>query len=66
MYRTKIGIVKATELKARPKMFLFSKAVEDYENRSADICLVMQAVGQAGHSLSLSMIATISMAQSGA
>ena len=53
MYRTKIGIVKATELKASPKIFLFSKMVQDYGNISADICLVMQAVGQAGHSLSL-------------
>ena len=34
-------------------MFLFSKMVEDNGNRSADICLVMQGVGQAGHSLSM-------------
>ena len=30
---------------------MFSKMVQDYGNRLADICLVMQAVGQAGHSL---------------
>ena len=29
-----------------------SKTVQDYGNRSADICLVMQAVGQVGHYLS--------------
>ena len=47
MYRPKMGIVKARKLGARSKIFLFSKMVQDYENRSADICLVMQAVGQA-------------------
>ena len=30
-----------------------SKTVQDYGNWTADICLAMQAVGQAGHSLSL-------------
>ena len=30
-----------------------SKTVQDYGTRSADICLVMQAVGHMGHSLSL-------------
>ena len=33
----------------------------DYGNRSAEICLLMQAVGQAGHSLSVNI--TISMEQ---
>ena len=32
---------------------LFSKTVLDYGNRSADVCPVMQAVEQVGHSLSL-------------
>ena len=53
MYRPKMGIVKTRKLSVRPKIILFSKTVQDYGNRSADICLVMQAVGQAGHSLSM-------------
>ena len=54
MYRPKLGIVKARKLSVRSKIFLFSKTVQDNENRSAaDICLVMQAVGQARHSLSM-------------
>ena len=48
-----MGIVKARKVSVRSKIFLFSKTVQDYGNRSADICLVMQAVGQAGHSLSM-------------
>ena len=51
MYRPKMGIVKARKLIVSSKIILFSKTVQDYGNRSADICLVMQAVGQAGHSL---------------
>ena len=53
MYRPKVGIVKARKMSVRPKMILFSKKVQDYGNRSAAICLVTQAVGQAGHSLSM-------------
>ena len=53
MYQPKMGILKAKKLGLRSKIFLFSKTVQDYENRSADICLVMQAVGQAEHSLSM-------------
>ena len=53
MCRPKMGIVKATKLSVKPKIILFSKMAQDYGNRSADICLVMQAVGQAGHSLSM-------------
>ena len=53
MYRPKMGIVKTRKLSVRPKIILFSKTVQDYGNRSADICLVMQAVGQAGHYLSM-------------
>ena len=49
----KMGIVKTRKLTVRPKIILFSKKVQDYGNRSADICLVMQAVGQAGHSISM-------------
>ena len=30
------------------KKFVFAKMVQDYGNRSADISVVMQAVGQAG------------------
>ena len=40
---TQMGIVKARKLGARSKIFLISKMVQDYGNRSADICLVMQA-----------------------
>ena len=36
-----MGIVKARKLGVTSKIFLFSKMVQDYENRSADICLVM-------------------------
>ena len=53
MYPPKMGIVKARKLGARSKIFLLFKTVQDYGNRSADICLVIQAVGLAGHSLSL-------------
>ena len=48
-----MGIVKARKLSLRPKIILFSKAVQDYGNRLADLGLVMQTVGQAGHSLSM-------------
>ena len=51
-----MGIVKARKLSVRSKIILFSKTVQDYGNRSANICLVMQAVGQAGHSLSLRLL----------
>ena len=53
MYRPKMGIVKARKLGAKSKIFLFSKTVQDYGNRSADICRVMQAAGQAGQNLSM-------------
>ena len=42
-----MGIVKARKIRARSKIVLFSKTVQDCRNRSADICLVMQADGQA-------------------
>ena len=44
MFRPKMGIVKARKFGVRPKIFVFSKTVQDYVNRPADICLVMQAV----------------------
>ena len=50
MYRPKMGIVKAIKLGAKSKILLFSLTVQDYRYRLADICLVMHAVGQAGHS----------------
>ena len=59
MYRPKMGIVKTRKLSVRPKIILFSKTVQDYGNRSADICLVMQAVGQAGHSLSMRILRSL-------
>ena len=49
MYKPKMGTVKARKLGVRSKIFLFSKMVHDNGNRSADICLVMQAVRRAGH-----------------
>ena len=45
--------MKARKLDVRSKIFLFSKIMQDYGHRAADICPVMQAVGQAGHSLSM-------------
>ena len=45
----------------RAKIFLFSKMVQDYGNRSSDICLVMQAVRQAMHSLSLFVNSKVSI-----
>ena len=48
-----MGIVKARKLSVSSKIMLFSKTVQDYGNRSADTYLVMQSVGQAGHSLSM-------------
>ena len=54
-----MGIVKTRKLSVRPKIILFSKTVQDYGNRSADICLVMQAVGQAGHSLSMCILRSL-------
>ena len=44
----KMGIVKARKLRVRSKIILLPKMVQDYENRSAHICLVMLAVGQVG------------------
>ena len=59
LYWPKMGIVKAKKLGLMSKIFLFSKTAKDRGNKSADIFLVMLAVGQAGHSLSVN--ATISM-----
>ena len=53
MYQPKTGIVKARKLGVRSNIFLFSKTAQDCGNRLADISQVMQAVGQAGHSLSV-------------
>ena len=59
IYPPKMGIVKARKMGRRSKIFSFSKTVQDYGIRSADICLVMQPVGQAGHSLSMCMIRSL-------
>ena len=45
-----MGIVKARKLGVGSKIFFFSKTVGIV---IADICLVMQTVGQAGHALSM-------------
>ena len=55
----KMGIAKAGKLGVRSKILLFSKTVRDNRNRSADICLVMQAVGQPGHSLSMCILRSL-------
>ena len=47
----KMGIVKSRKFRVRSKIFLLSPMVQDYGTRSADICVVTQAVGQAGYSL---------------
>ena len=54
-----MGIVKTRKLCVRPKIILFSKTVQDNGNRSGDICLVMPAVGQAGHSLSMRQLRSL-------
>ena len=40
--------MKVRKLSVSSKIILFYKTVQDYGNRAADICLVMQAVRQAG------------------
>ena len=42
MYQPEMGTFKARKLRLRSKIFLFSKAVQDFGNRLADIRLVMQ------------------------
>ena len=59
MYRPKMEMVKAVKLSVRPKIILYSKTEQDYGNRLADICLVMQAVGQSGHSLSMCILRSL-------
>ena len=53
MYRPLLGMVKARKLEVKLKKMLFFKTVLDYENRSSDMCSVVQAIGQAGRSLSM-------------
>ena len=48
MYLPKMGMAKAIKLRVRSNIFMLSKMVQDYGNGSADICLVRQAVWQAG------------------
>ena len=48
-----MGMVKARKLRVS------SKTVLDYWNRLADFCLVMQTLGQAGHSLSVMTTITV-------
>ena len=57
--RPKMGIMKARKLGVRSTIFLFSTMVQDYGNRSTDICLVLQAVGQAAQSLSMCKLCII-------
>ena len=57
-------IVKARKLGVRSKIILFSKTVQDYGNRSPDVCFVMWAGWAAGHSLSTYVYTKISMVRS--
>ena len=54
-----MGIVKARKLRVRSKIFLLTKMAQDGGNKSADICLVMQAVGQAGNTLSMCILRSV-------
>ena len=47
------GISENREFVVRSKILLLSKTLQDFHNRSADIGLVLQAVGQAGEYLSI-------------
>ena len=60
MFRPKMGIVKTRKLRVRPKIILFSETVQDYGNRSADICLAGSRVGSA---FSLHVYIMISMTE---
>ena len=52
IYWPKMTIVKDRKLRVRSKIFLVFKMVQDYGNTSA----VVQAVGKAGHSLSMCIL----------
>ena len=56
MYQPKMGIVKGRKLEVSSEIILFSKTLQDYGNRSADICLVMQGVGQVWPFLSMCLL----------
>ena len=51
-YWPKMGIVKDRKMIVRSKIFLHFKMLHDYGNTSA----VIQAVGKAGHSLSVCIL----------
>ena len=55
----KIGVVKNRKIGERSKIFLFSKTAQDCGNISTDICVVMQAVEQAGNSLSMQILQSL-------
>ena len=48
MHWPKMGIVKARKMDVRSKLFLLSKAVQDFGNRSAELCLVTAVMQQLG------------------
>ena len=52
-FTSPIGLVKNRKFVVKWKIFLFSIIVQDYGNRTVDICLAMQAVGLPMHSLSI-------------
>lgn len=55
----KMGITKDRKLGVMSKKCLHSKMVQNYGNRSAGFCLVMQAVGQAGHFLNICILRSL-------
>ena len=59
MFWPKVGVEKARKLGARLKIFLSPEMVQVYGNISADICRVMQLVGQEGHYLSMCILPSL-------
>ena len=55
----KMGIVNNRKFGERWKIIFCSKTVQDYGNKSADICQVMQAVGLVGQSLSMCILRSL-------
>ena len=55
----KIVVVKNRKSGKRSKIFLFSKTAQDCGNISTGICVVMQAVEQAGNSLSMQILQSL-------
>ena len=54
-----MGVMKNRKLGVMSKIVLFSKTVQDFWNRSAEMCLVMLEIGLAGHSLSMFLLQSL-------